>query len=375
MPNDEDGFNKASFEPGLYDQLIDQLLNDQLSALGRQRLYAEIKHVDPAELPDRVGELVGRWITRSLASVTTDERTSAAIKLSQAVIDTLGRVELETVATISPLRDPVRRLLAVKRLSPTNEPISIRQPLTPLRDTVLMTNARDQPAVGREIEAEIESADRIDLVLAFIRWTGIRQLLPSLRRHVDADKKIRIITTTYTGSTELKALEALTELGAAVKVSYDTSTTRLHAKAWLFQRNTGFSTVYIGSSNLTFSAMAPGLEWNVRASQRLNPELINAFERTFATYWADPHFEVFGRERFVQATATEVDDSTITSFEIKPYPFQRQILERLQVERKKGYANNLIAAATGTGKTIMAAFDYRHLRTELRRSRLLFVAH
>ena len=238
-----------------------------------------------------------------------------------------------------------------------------------------MTNARDQPAVGREIEAEIESADRIDLVLAFIRWTGIRQLLPSLKRHVEVGRKIRIITTTYTGSTELKALEALDELGAEVKVSYDTSTTRLHAKAWLFQRKTGFSTVYIGSSNLTFSAMTPGLEWNVRASQRLNPELITAFERTFATYWADSHFESFDREQFIQATTHETDDSIITPFEIQPYPFQRQILERLQVERAKGYPNNLIAAATGTGKTIMAAFDYRHLRAELPRSRLLFVAH
>lgn len=127
-----------------------------------------------------------------------------------------------------------------------------------------MTNARDQPAVGLEIEAEIESADRIDLVLAFIRWTGIRTLVPHLRRHVEAGKELRVITTTYTGSTELRALEVLKEIGAEVKVSYDTSTTRLHAKAWMFRRSSGFSTVYIGSSNLTFSAQVTGMEWNVR---------------------------------------------------------------------------------------------------------------
>jgi superfamily II DNA or RNA helicase len=264
----------------------------------------------------------------------------------------------------------------VEALAPTDEPIPVRRPLTPLRDTVLMTNARDQPGVGNEIEAEIDSADRIDLVLAFIRWTGIRQLLPHLRRHVEAGKPLRVITTTYTGSTELRALEALADIGAEVKVSYDTSTTRLHAKAWLFHRSSGFSTVYIGSSNLTFSAQVTGLEWNVRAAQRLNPELIAAFDRTFATYWADPHFEPFDPKRFHRAIATpRSDDSILTPFEIEPYPFQRQILERLQVERRKGNPHNLIAAATGTGKTIMAALDYRALRSELDRARLLFVAH
>jgi len=374
MPKKLDQQNKL-IKTGLYDQLIDQQLQVQLNDLEQERLKAEIKEVDPAELPNRVGELVGKWISRTLASVKDDERNSAAIGITQAVLNVLGQSEPDLKQTESPLTDPIKRLLAVNQLSPTDKPIPIRQPLTPLRDTVLITNARNQPTVGSEIEAEIESADRIDLVLAFIRWTGIRNLLPPLQRHVEAGKSIRIITTTYTGSTELKALEALTELGAEIKVSYDTSTTRLHAKAWLFQRETGFSTVYIGSSNLTFSAMTPGLEWNVRASQRLNPDLIDSFERTFATYWADPHFEPFEREQFVQATATVTDDSIITSFKLQPYPFQRQILERLQVERGKGYPHNLIAAATGTGKTIMAAFDYRHLRDTLPRARLLFVAH
>ncbi|MDH4169948.1 MAG: hypothetical protein OEW42_10190 [Acidimicrobiia bacterium] len=88
---------------------------------------------------------------------------------------------------------PVQRLAAIEKLAPTDEPIPIRRPLTPLRDTVLMTSARDQPAVGREIEAEVDSADRIDHVLAFIRWTGIRELLPHLGRHVEAGKPLRII--------------------------------------------------------------------------------------------------------------------------------------------------------------------------------------
>ena len=363
----------TDFEPGLYDELVDELMNDRLSGLAAGRLAAEIDGVDPAELPDRIGELVGRWARQTLASVGADRRAAVALGLSQVVLDTMSGLQPDAIGPGQALVAPVRRLAAIEKLAPTDEPIPIRRPLTPLRDTVLMTNARGQPAVGREISAEIDSADRIDLVLAFIRWTGIRELLPHLRRHAEAGKPLRIITTTYTGSTELRALEALADLGAEIKVSYDTSTTRLHAKAWLFQRSSGFSTAYIGSSNLTFSAQVTGLEWNVRASQRLNPDLLSAVDRTFASYWADPHFESFDAQRFEQATAVASgDDSISTPFDVEPYPFQRQILERLQVERRKGNPHNLIAAATGTGKTIMAALDYRHLRQELSPSRLLF---
>ncbi|MCX7622047.1 MAG: DEAD/DEAH box helicase family protein, partial [Acidimicrobiales bacterium] len=158
-------------------------------------------------------------------------------------------------------------------------------------------------------------------------------------------------------------------------VSYDTTSTRLHAKAWCFHRATGFSTAYIGSSNLTFSAQITGREWNIRASERRNPDLINAFVRVFETYWADPHFEPFDENRFTEALATETADPIATPFQLEPYPFQRQILEQLDVERRRGRNHNLIVAATGTGKTVIAAFDYRRLSQALPRSRLLFVAH
>ncbi len=362
--------------PGLYDLLVDHTVRQHVDQLAAARLQAELAAVDPTELASRVGEVVGRWAHDALAAVASDDRTEAALELSHAVLRAISDMHPDALSPGRALTDPLQRLAAVERLDATDRPRRIGRPLTPLRDTVLMTNARDQPRVGSEIEAEIASADRIDLVLAFIRWTGIRPLLPNLRRHVEDGKELRVITTTYTGSTEQRALEALTDLGAQVKVSYDTTTTRLHAKAWLFHRASGFSTVYIGSSNLTYSAQVDGLEWNVRAAQRLNPDLIASFERTFASYWADPHFEPFHAEQFARATATaQAETSILTPFEIEPYPFQRQILERLQVERQRGHNHTLIAAATGTGKTIMAALDYRHLRTELDRARLLFVAH
>jgi hypothetical protein len=244
---------------GLYDDLVTELLERRLSGLGSRRLTETVEGVDAAELPERLAELAGRWIRQAIAAVGSEQRAEAAVGLADALLAAVARLEAG-VSSGQRLVEPVRRLTAVEPLAPTGSPIPIRRPLTPLRDTVLMTNARDQPAVGREIAAEIDSADQIDVVLAFIRWTGIRDLLPVLERHVQRGRRLRIITTTYTGSTELRALQALDDLGAEVKVSYDLSTTRLHAKAWLFWRDSGLSTVYISSSNLTFSAQVTGLE-------------------------------------------------------------------------------------------------------------------
>jgi superfamily II DNA or RNA helicase/HKD family nuclease len=365
----------SELRPGLYDRLVDSLVRAQVDRLDATRLRAQLAAVDAAELPDRIAEVAASWVRSTVRAVTPDERAGAAVDLLDELRTLLGGVVADAVAGTGAITAPVERLTAVSPVV-AGDVVPLRQPLTPLRDTVLMTNGRGQPAVGHEIAAEIDSADRIDVVLAFIRWTGIRDLLDPLRRHVEAGKPVRVITTTYTGSTELRALEALRALGAQVKVSYDTSTTRLHAKAWHFHRDTGFSTVYIGSSNLTFSAQVTGLEWNVRASQRTNPELVDAFDRAFSTYWADPHFEHFDAARFRVATAATVDDTVIaTPFDIEPYPFQRQILERLEIERLRGHRHNLVAAATGTGKTVIAALDYRNLRKTLPRARLLFVAH
>ncbi len=368
----------SELEAGLYDRIVDELLSEQLTSLEAKRLRASVAAVDPAEVPERVAGAIAEWVRETVAAASSDDRSHVAVRLAATMLNTIRSVRPSTVDPRRRLVEPVSRLVAIERLAPTNEPIRIGQPITPLRDTVLMTNARDQPAVGHEIKAEIDSADRIDIVLAFIRWTGIRDLVAPLRRHVEAGKQLRILTTTYTGSTELRAVQALAELGAQIKVSYETGATRLHAKAWLFDRNTGFSTVYIGSSNLTFSAQVTGLEWNVRASEHRNPDLIAAFERTFNTYWADPHFEDFHPQRFTAAVSDEsslADDRILTPFDIQPYPFQRQMLEGLQVERQRGHQHNLVVAATGTGKTVLAALDYRQLRTELDRARLLFVAH
>ena len=91
------------------------------------------------------------------------------------------------------------------------------------------------------------------------------------------------------------------ELGADVRVSYDETSTRLHAKAWLFHRRSGFSTAYIGSSNLTHSAQVSGLEWNVRASSARNPSVVDKVAAVFETYWNSGDFVPYDRERVPRA--------------------------------------------------------------------------
>ena len=93
------------------------------------------------------------------------------------------------------------------------------------------------------------------------------------------------------------ALDELFRLGGQVKVSYETRSTRLHAKAWLFHRQTGFSTAYIGSSNLTQWAMLDGVEWNVRLSQVTRPDILEKFRAMFDSYWKEPDFEEYDPNR------------------------------------------------------------------------------
>ena len=220
---------------------------------------------------------------------------------------------------------------------------------------------------------EILSSDNIDLLVSFIKWKGIRILEQELREFTSRGGKLRVITTTYMGATDYKAIELLSSLeNTEVKVSYNTGNERLHAKAYLFQRNTGFHTGYIGSSNFSRSALTDGLEWNLKITTKEISHIIDKFKKTFETYWENSEFEVFDKnkhsEKLVDALKEgkfSKDYSIATSFfDIKPFEYQKEILEKLYVERNThNRYRNLIVAATGTGKTVISAFDYKNFRT------------
>ncbi len=263
-----------------------------------------------------------------------------------------------------------------------------RRPKTPLNDAALLTNAPDEPSLAAELKAEIESADRIDLLCAFVMWRGLRLLEAPLNRAREAGVPIRVITTTYIGGTEREALDRLSrDFGADVRIQYDAARTRLHAKAWLFRRSTGFDTAYVGSSNLSTSALLEGVEWNVRLSQAATPTLLHKFEATFDSYWNASEFEPYDPERdgdrlddaLADARGHRVGDRvtlSISGIEVRPFPYQQEMLDAIDVERRvHDRHRNLVVAATGTGKTVIAALDYRRLCVDGRHPRLLFVAH
>ncbi|WP_028917779.1 DUF3427 domain-containing protein [Pseudoxanthomonas sp. J35] len=360
---------------GLYEQLVTKGLEDALATLDpRHRAQRETLH--PEEAADRLAFHLAALVRRSVAALDAGKRIEVGLKLADEVIQLLatGSKGVDDADSLATSGDVLR---AITALRPDGQPEAVTLPATPLLDTTLLTNAPGEPHIGFQLNSEISSADRIDLLMAFVRRTGIRPMLDLLRRHVDQGRPLRLMTTTYTNSTELAALEVLRGLGAEIKVSYDATSTRLHAKAWLFHRHSGFSTAYIGSSNLTHSAHVTGLEWNVRVSGARNPDVIDKFSAVFESYWHNADFRPFDAEEFRELTQTRSDGPVVylSPVEIRPEPFQSRLLELIELSRLQGHHRNLLVSATGTGKTVMAALDYQRLRTRLPRSRLLFVAH
>jgi superfamily II DNA or RNA helicase len=363
---------------GLYEVVVTQALEARLANVDDELIRRQ--SLRSAEAADRIAQLLARQVERALDAVPEADRVAIGVEVAQHLLESLGaRLPKTEPALESPL-PPGEILSAIGEHRPDGTVHTAGQPLIPLLDTTLLTNAPGEPRVGRQIQTEIESADSIDVVMAFIRASGIRPLLDALRTHCARGKRLRVLTTTYTGSTEAKALDLLAELGAEVRVSYDLSTTRLHAKAWLFHRHSAFSTAYVGSSNLTHSALVAGLEWNVRVSAARNVDVVKKIEAVFDSYWQSGDFVPYDRIEFEEAlnrerTQTEHGLTVLSPLEVRLEPFQERMLELIELSRSRGHHRNLLVSATGTGKTVMAAVDYGRLRGTLPRARLLFVAH
>lgn len=345
-------------------------------ALRDTRRRAKRRALEAAEIPDRVPLYLSRILQGVLRDFREEERSRQAHRLVARVLEALAQETQEPDLLQARLVESQEVLLAILETLPDGSLGEIPLPETPLLDTTLLTNARGEPRLLRQLASEIASADSIDLLMAFIRRSGIRPLRSLLEGHCKGGRPLRILTTTYTRSTEAEALEILKDLGAEVRVSYDTTGTRLHAKSWIFHRASGASTLYLGSSNLTHSAQVTGLEWNLRVSGLRNPEVLDKVQATFDSYWESGDFEPFDALTFRARTRAAPEASESFAYlEVRPEPFQERILEALEIERNRGFHRNLVVAATGTGKTVISALDFRRLRRNLPRDRLLFLAH
>lgn len=359
---------------GLYDKVIDESMNKALTELDETFSYKEEK-IDSAEYAGRIGAYFGHQIDKLIAGIKPDARD----EFISSLVSCLDQLQTTPHAT-SKLKIPPSLLTGIGKVDPEGEILLPSAPIAALSDTYLLTNSTNEPSLIREIEAEFSSADRVDMIVAFIRWSGVRDLIPLIKEHTSRGRSIRILTTTYTGSTEARALEELVAAGAEVKVSYDTKSTRLHAKAWLFHRESGFSTAYIGSSNLSYSAQVDGQEWNLRVAQSSSDNVVQKFVATFETYWSSYQYMNYEAEQFASAVAEQgidVDRALSMVIPIRPHPYQQRMLEQLRVARARavGGCRSLVVAATGSGKTVVAALDYLQFIESNGASRLLFVAH
>lgn len=370
-------------EPGVYESLLTARLQQELSA--HPELVSDIKDVDEAEQPLAIARHLARLIEQALRAARTPE---ARIAIARDVLSVLPDPEAiqEVFYEVEP--DRIKRLEAVMPAGVLDSSRYIR-PATPFSDTALMTNSRNEPTLAAELRAELASADQVDLLCAFVKWQGVRLLEDELSELKERKVRLRVITTTYLGATDARALDALVnEYGAEVRINYEINQTRLHAKAWMLRRKTGFHTAYVGSSNLSHAALVDGLEWNVRLSAVSTPHLLEKFRATFDSYWASRGFEPYRpaedgeklREALEIASGRKTTDRvviTLSGLEVQPKPYQAEMLEQLDAERQlHDRHRNLIVAATGTGKTVIAALDYRRLREAHGRDlSLLFVAH
>ena len=364
---------------GIYESLVTQALSRQLGTLAD--IERSFRTVDEADQPEVLARHIAQVMVRALSDA---KDTAARVRIVNDVLRQVSKPE-------QGLDDHVQQLTRLaSRSRPGVASIGDTRPTTPLSDAGLLTNAHGEPSLGAELRAELESADAVDLLCAFVKWHGIRVLEPELRRLAERGVRLRVVTTTYMGATERSALDRLVrEFGAEVKIQYDALRTRLHAKAWLFRRDTGFDTAYVGSSNLSRSALLEGVEWNVRLSRVATASLLQKFEATFDTYWNDATFESYDPDRdrdrlddaLAEASGRREHNRvtlTLSGLEVRPYPYQQEMLESLDVERTvHDRHRNLVVAATGTGKTVIAALDYRGLCNDETADRpsLLFVAH
>ncbi len=370
---------------GVYEQLITDQVHGELERLEAAGWKAIDAEVGAESSPHVLARHVADIVTRHLSQLRPDDRVPFANRVLEFLAaDVGGQSGAESVSSI--VKGPRQLLALAEQEAPGAYAI---RPLTPLSETSLLTNSPEDLNLGSELRAELATADRIDLLCAFVKWYGIRVLEDTLLAAKERGVPIRIITTTYMGATDRRALDRLVrEFGATVKVNYETRSTRLHAKAWLFRRKTGFDTAYVGSSNLSRAALLDGLEWNVRLSSVATPAVMDKFEATFDAYWNDVAFETYDPDRHGKrldealaraggtASGTEFKIN-LSGLQVRPFPHQRDMLERLKAEREiRGRHRNLLVAATGTGKTVMAALDYRELsQATAGRPKLLFVAH
>ncbi|MBR4699422.1 MAG: DUF3427 domain-containing protein [Prevotella sp.] len=381
---------------GIYEQIINQLFEEKIASIDRKQFYIGERTIERHE----VSKLLAMYLTGIFEQMLSDvsdlegvddadaeeqkkDEIRKGVNLANAIIKKLiDEFHLESGNLLSA---QAKILTAVIDKTQSDYPDLAKRleeimPMKGLVNGALFTGKGIK--LYTELQKEIASADEIRLMVSFIKKRGLALILPQLKEFTNRGGKLKVITTTYMKATDFEAVKKLAELNnTEIKITYDITDERLHAKAYIFLRNTGFNTAYIGSSNLSEQALDTGAEWNVKVTQMEQPRMMKTIMGAFDASWWAEGYETFvsgeDDERLKVALGAESDNAIDFDLQlIRPFDYQQEILERLQVEREvRGHWRNLVVAATGTGKTVMAASDYKAFAETNKRARLLFIAH
>ncbi len=375
---------------GIYEELVTQLVSRKIGGLDRDNFYIKTSTIDKEEAADILSKHLSYTIKNALNLLKSNNSIESQIEVANKIILFL-KEELRDEMFDDNLIDIHGKILKAvfskidTHFSDLDLHLKEITPYTRLTHSELFTGGNIGLSLESELKKEIISSNKVDLLVSFIKFKGIIILKKELEEFTKRGGHLRVITTTYMGASDYKAIKMLSELeNTQVKVSYNSGNERLHAKAYLFKRDTGFHTGYIGSSNFSRSALTDGLEWNLKVTTKEVSHIIDKFQKTFDSYWQNDDFELFDdqvhKDKLIrslnQGRIFKTSEIKANFFDIRPYPFQKEILEKLEVERSvHNRYKNLVVAATGTGKTIISAFDYKRFRENNKSSKLLFLAH
>ena len=382
---------------GIYEQIVNNRIDNELSKLSsndydvsKVLLKADDARKTLSIYLSYVIQRGLRYIRESFNSSQDKEALIAQIDLCNAIIEDIKAHTNEADFEDSKILEKGEILTALYRKLNSARSVAdqkVIRPETSITENALFTGSPSEPSMMSELKKEILTSDTVDLLVSFIKWSAIRPMMSELKEFTSRPgSKLRIITTTYTKATDYKAIFELSLLpNTEVKVNYETNHARMHAKSYLFKRKTGFSTAYIGSSNLSNPALTGGLEWNIKVTEKESFDIVKKFQVSFETYWNDDSFETFDpndeecRKKLQYELSYPQDgikNDRKLHLSFRPYVYQQEILDHLEAERSLyGRYKNLVVAATGVGKTIIAAFDYKRFRRDNPNAKILFVAH
>ena len=283
-------------KPGAYENLINKTNNAEIENAESEGMESKKKRIDSAESSKFLAEYLSDILKKKIEEITDSsgiEEVKLRVEYANGILSKLGISDDELIvdeqnylAEIISKEDAAIRRVTKKELA---------RPLSGYRTSTLFTGGSSSISMYSELIRDIESADKIYIIVSFLRLSGLNLIYDKLKEFCGKEgHELKIITTTYCGITEAKALKRLSELdNTEIKISYNTRIERLHAKSYIFERNSNMSTAYIGSSNLSKAAQSDGLEWNVRVTNVENPQIIKAAIATFERYWNSPDFEDF----------------------------------------------------------------------------------